>query len=289
MVGLLVLGSCGGKVDPTEDFSDLAGLDLKSDAFSYRLKLLGDALDGAKVKYTRTPRFRGWSFQAAEGSGLDAWVRSKVGDPVAWLLDESFAVVAKSDDADDSTYDSHLVATIPSTGTYYIVFRDYDLATHYFTLGFSLLKGKQKPVPTDQPGVLPDSPLRQAFLAEWNVATWQSHVAVKNSELPAAAFDRADQFYSWAGRPTKTWKLPGGWAQITDWDDNRYFVDLYDTDGTWVDHGYDDYHGGTEWSWSYNDNDPTLCSCSLIGVYEDGHICVWPDGATGGATSFDCD
>ena len=286
LIGLLLVTGCSGKPEATDDFSDLASQDVKSDYFSSRLKLLGEATDGATVRYTKSPSFRGWSFNAPAGATVDAWVRSSTGDAVAWLLTANFRVIAKNDDADDSTFDSHLATTLKAGGKYYLVFRDYEYASRTFRLGFAL----KTPQPTNYyPPAAPDGPVRRAFLAEWNVKTWQAHPAIALDKLPVAARERADQFHSFAGQPTRIWKLASGFAQITAWEDNRYFVDLYDGAGRWVDHGYDDNHGGTQWEWSYNDGDPTICNCQLVGVFDDGHICVWMDGSTNGASAFDCD
>ena len=40
-------------------------------------------------------------------------------------------VVAKNDDADDTTFDAHVIGDLQAPG--YLVFRDYNLESHYFT------------------------------------------------------------------------------------------------------------------------------------------------------------
>jgi hypothetical protein len=131
----LILSACG-KAPATDDFSDLSGLDEKSDSFSYRMKLVGSLTYGtsATTKYTQTPRYRAFKFTAQADDAISAWVRSTQGDAVAWLLDASYNVVTFNDDADATTSDAHLVAHLGTAGTYYIVLRDYNLATHYFTV-----------------------------------------------------------------------------------------------------------------------------------------------------------
>ncbi len=136
LVLALTLAACG-KAEPQDQFNDLAGLDDKSDAFSSKLKLAGNLTYGApplKVKYSKTPLYRGVTFTGSVGDPVDIWVRSTVGDAVSWLLDSSYKVVAKNDDASSSTADSHLTATLSKAGTFYVVFRDYNYGSHYFTV-----------------------------------------------------------------------------------------------------------------------------------------------------------
>jgi hypothetical protein len=129
----LLLTGCGGKPDLTDDFSQLG--DEKSDSFSSKLKLGGSLRYGesATVRYTKTPIYRGYKFTAQAGDTVDIHVTSTVGDPVTWLLSSTYAIVAKNDDADATTANSHITKALTVSGNYYIVFRDYDYATHYFT------------------------------------------------------------------------------------------------------------------------------------------------------------
>ena len=135
--------SSAPKQPVVEDFSDLAALDSKSDAFSYRMKIFGSLDYGqtsATIKSSSTPRFRAYKFGGHAGDRVDAWVRSpNGGDAVAWLLDDSFKVLAHNDDADDTTLDAHLSVTLtpnhdPAIITYYVVYRDYALATAKFSV-----------------------------------------------------------------------------------------------------------------------------------------------------------
>lgn len=126
------------KAPVDDDFSQFAGLDEKSDAFSYRMKTLGSLGYGetSSAAYSKTPRFRAYTFEGNAGDRVDAWVRSTDGgDAVAWLLDKSFRVVASNDDAADDTLDAHVAVTLPASAstTHYLVYRDYDLHTAHFT------------------------------------------------------------------------------------------------------------------------------------------------------------
>ncbi len=146
MIALIPACAQEAKVAVTDDFSELTGLDEKSDAFSYQMKTLGTLSYGetsTSKPYTRTPRYRAFKFEGAVNDKVDVWVRSDDGDAVAWLLDKSFKVIASNDDANDSTLDAHLAVTLPaSTGTtHYIVYRDHGLSSSHFTV--SLAGGPQ--------------------------------------------------------------------------------------------------------------------------------------------------
>jgi len=136
----LVAGCAVDKTPPTDSFTDLAGLDEKADAFSYRMKIVDSLAFGestASVKYTKTPRFRAVKFAAKPGDSIDVWVRSTDGDAVAWVLDNAFRVMDTNDDADDTTLDAHISFKMPqgaTSDTHYIVFRDYGLHTAHFTV-----------------------------------------------------------------------------------------------------------------------------------------------------------
>lgn len=137
---LLLLGACGSeKSEPTDRFDELTALDTKSDAFSKKMKVVGTIATGqtsAAVSYTKTPRYRAFQLTTKGVATLDFTVRSTDGgDAVAWLLGSDWKVLAKNDDADDTTLDSHVTYDLPAGGaTYYIVFRDYSLARHHFVV-----------------------------------------------------------------------------------------------------------------------------------------------------------
>lgn len=127
----------------SDDFSSFAGMDEKSDAFSYRMKLLGTIDYGqttAAIKYTKSPRYRAYKFNGYEGDRIDVWVRSAKGDAVAWILDGSFNVLASNDDADDNTLDAHMFFTLPASEkvTHYLVYRDYSLSTATFSVDLAI-------------------------------------------------------------------------------------------------------------------------------------------------------
>ncbi len=141
LASALILTACSDAKAPVDDdFTSFENQDVKSDSFSYRMKILGSVSYGAAspwAAYTKTPRYRAVKFTGKGGDQLDAWVRSyDGGDAVAWVLDRSFRVLASNDDADATTYDSHLVLTLPPgpSDVHYIAYRDYDLLPAHFSV-----------------------------------------------------------------------------------------------------------------------------------------------------------
>jgi hypothetical protein len=138
LASVCLLAACAQPKSPVSD--DFQGLDAKSDSFSYRMTIVGSLDYGqtsASTKYTHTPRYRAFKFAGNQGDLVDVWVRSTDGgDAVAWLLDNSFHVVASNDDADDTTFDAHISTTLPAnaSATHYIVFRDYYTDPAHFTV-----------------------------------------------------------------------------------------------------------------------------------------------------------
>jgi hypothetical protein len=133
---LLLLPSCSslssGKAPANEEA--LHGPQLSS-LFASGTQVLGSLSYGqrsASVPYSDPPRYRGFTFEGSTGDGVSIWVRSSNGDAIAWLLDASYHVIAKNDDADRTTLDSHIEATLPVNGTYFIVFREFELGAATF-------------------------------------------------------------------------------------------------------------------------------------------------------------
>src|SRR5262249_54073616 len=107
LVFLLAMIGCGGKQVPNDNFDDLAGVDLKSDVFSSRMKVVGSLRPGESsdsIRYSKSPRYRAVSLSGKGPATLSVVVRSTDdGDAVTWLLDSRFHILAKNDDADDTT------------------------------------------------------------------------------------------------------------------------------------------------------------------------------------------
>src|SRR5262249_40105637 len=93
---------------------------------------------GATSKVVQTLGDYGWfRFVGQAGDDVEIFVRSTNGDAVAFLLDANDDVVAKNDDVDDELSDAHMTATLPSTGTYYIAFREYSFAPAGFSVSLA--------------------------------------------------------------------------------------------------------------------------------------------------------
>src|SRR5207245_2284257 len=84
------------------------------------------------VAYQGRPRYDAFTFTGKSADAVEVWVRSINGDPVAWLTDSKFKIVASNDDANGWTTDSHIRAKLPANGTYYIIFREYSGAAATF-------------------------------------------------------------------------------------------------------------------------------------------------------------
>ncbi len=84
-------------------------------------------------------RYSAFEFTGNAGDELDVRVKSNDGDPVTWLLDKDFRIIAWNDDASRHDTSSHIKVTLPAkaSGTHFIVVRDYWLSRMSFhvTLG----------------------------------------------------------------------------------------------------------------------------------------------------------
>src|SRR5262245_11868661 len=107
MLGVLLAAGCGQKPPlADEDFA----AEIKADGWDQLSKFAGD-LDRnppASFYYSPWPRYRSVAFRAQGGATVDLWVRSATGDAVAYLLDFQHQILAKNDDADETTWDSHI-------------------------------------------------------------------------------------------------------------------------------------------------------------------------------------
>jgi hypothetical protein len=95
----------------------------------------------APVAYTKTPLYRAFRFDGIKGDAINAWVRSNDGDARAWLLADSFATITSNLDAAPGNKDAHLEATLPRSGTYYVVFRETARKNAAFTVSLDKAGG----------------------------------------------------------------------------------------------------------------------------------------------------
>jgi hypothetical protein len=302
LVAAMAVG-CGAKAPVDDSFADLAGVDMKADYFSYRLRLLGSLVSDQPVtaSYSSRPRFRGYSFGAQAGTAVDIWVRSTDGgDAVAWLLDAQFKVIAKNDDADNTTYDSHLQAVLPTNGnskSYYVVFRDYDLHRHHFTVTASL-RGKMLGPPASGTG---DTAQAKAFVPLYQAAgrgfATDSHV-IDTSSAPTPVKTAVSDFTGAFGADATitTWRFRAAsataYAVMADAIDSSgsVYVSLFDARGVWVAHGLTrDFLNNPTLSWEYDMEDVTICRCGLAPDGSGAAGCTWVDGVNRPSDVSDCD
>ncbi len=88
------------------------------------------------------PALLAFKFGGQRNDRVTISVSSQAGDAVAWLLASDYSVVAMNDDADASTLDSLIQATLPGNTspnmlTYYVVFRDYNYEAATFLVRLS--------------------------------------------------------------------------------------------------------------------------------------------------------
>src|SRR5439155_4574531 len=125
---------------PVED--DLSSLADKADAASSDFKVVGTLAygNGATALYRNGPKYRAFSFTGKGGDQVTIDVTSPNGDAMAWLLDARYHTLASNDDASATDTSSHIELTLPgaaTAATYYVLFRDYQWASHYFTVKVS--------------------------------------------------------------------------------------------------------------------------------------------------------
>ena len=256
---VVLFAGCGvdDKAEVDEDFTDLATVDVKSDAFSYRLKLLGSLVDGEArgLLYTSTPRFRGFELRGNEGDQVDLWVRGPRGDALTWLLDGRFQVIAKNDDADDSTLDSHLVATLPAStdNRYYVVLRDYHLESRRFRVQLDITSNETAihPLATNWLGYA----AANGGMFGWPMAPddlsgpAQAKLADYATRFPATSITA----HGFATEHGETAIAIVGCQDAVGW------VDLYEPDGDFAVHGATQHGCATpSWIWQPAEWDPSL-------------------------------
>jgi hypothetical protein len=143
---LMLVAGLGLLLPALESHAQAPPLDVNARNFRKRVQVLGTIPYGTTtptIVLRGVPRFRAFAFRGNTNDPVEVWVRSPDGDPVAWILNERFAVVAENDDANEGEQDALLQLSLPAPGTYYILFRDYDFAPASFTV--SLQRGRAAP------------------------------------------------------------------------------------------------------------------------------------------------
>lgn len=110
--------------------------------------------ESTQVASSATRRYRAVQFAGAKGDAVDFWVRSSA-DARAWLIAPDFKkTIASNDDGSSATKDAHVTATLPSSGTYTVVFREKHSVTTTFDV--SLAGTTSPPPPPPPPSSLKD-------------------------------------------------------------------------------------------------------------------------------------
>jgi hypothetical protein len=156
---------------------------------------LSDPQGSVDFGYTAQPLYRAVKLHALVGDWVKIIVTSNepkvkgpsVGDPVTWLLDSKFKVVAKNDDAEDQTHDSEIFAQLRKSGTFYVVVRDYNDASGAFNVALSMARASGDLVADANSWF-------QLFLRD-NYAGVADRYAVPLDQMPQAAQDDANGFF----------------------------------------------------------------------------------------------
>lgn len=114
--------SAADKAEPTDEATSAFGLG--------DTRISGSLVYGetsALTQHGGSPRYRAFKFAGNAGDEVDVWVRSNNGDPVTWILDNDWRMVAMNDDASRTNTNSHVTAKLPAnpSATHYVVVRDY--------------------------------------------------------------------------------------------------------------------------------------------------------------------
>jgi hypothetical protein len=197
----VLFAACGGatKTEVTDDFSNIS--DEKSDSFSQRMQIVGqlsDAQGSVDFAYSAQPIYRAIKFHALTGDLLKIIVnsmtevkvkggRSTTADPVTFLLDSKFKVIAKNDDAFDGTRDSMIFVKLRKSGTFYAVVRDYNYASENLHAEISMAR-----VSGD---LIADANAWFAFFFQGDNYGLTDQFAVPNDQMPQAAQDDANGFF----------------------------------------------------------------------------------------------
>jgi hypothetical protein len=197
----LFLAACsGGKTEVTDDFSGIT--DEKADSFSSKMKLvatLSSPSGNVVVSYTPQPIYRAIKLRAQAGD----WVKITVTgggtqvkgqpptdgvDPVTFLVDSKFKVVAKNDDANDRTHDSQIVTQLKKGGTFYVIVREYNYASGSFNVDLATAR-----VSGD---LVADANAWFGFFFQGNdYSDLAAPYALALSDMPQAAQDDANGFF----------------------------------------------------------------------------------------------
>jgi hypothetical protein len=253
---LTLCAACTSGKPPIEDENvGVPTSDIKADLKS-NTTFLGDVIYGQQlsVAYNKKPRYRSVRFAATAGDIVDVWVRGvkptpghAAPDAMVWLYDYTGALVDMNDDADGTTLDAHVHATLPpSNGFYYVYLRDYSLHTETFRV---------------QVDGAPDPSTADAEAAYNAAADHLDSFQIKPAALPPGAKAIFDQWSALPSNGVTAYYLTDGGADIYVValnPEEEWLVDLFDESGNFLVHGWDGDGGPAISGWgSYPSWDPT--------------------------------
>lgn len=130
-----VTAACNGS-KAADDAASTSGQDLRV----LDTVLLGTIQPGqTKTGCTYAPPNRSaWAFTANAGDVITITVSSQTGDAVGYLTDVHGGILAYNDDADASTHDARIVYQAVATGSYDIVFEDFNHLPAHFDVSLEI-------------------------------------------------------------------------------------------------------------------------------------------------------
>jgi hypothetical protein len=266
------LAGCGGKVSVGDEMAGDVGAEqgaVKAPPAS-KYKDVGSLDGNASITfdYSATPRYRFASFHGHKGDLVSVMVSLFVpsvpkgqqppaasGDPVAWLRDSAFNQVAMNDDATNTDTNSHIITTLPRSGLYYVVVREYSLATTTFTV--TLTRARR----TSDAAADAEAAYSLYLLSNDNADDATTNYGIDRSQLPGAAHDLAQQYDQQAF--SANGNHPSAYA--FDWNGDTIYAiyeaaedvswaDVFDADGNFLAHGQSDGGlGMNAWSTAFPD------------------------------------
>ena len=97
---LMLVAGLGLLLPASDSRADVPQLDVNARNFRKRVQVLGTLPYGTttpNIVLRGLPRFRAFAFRGNANDPVEIWVRSPDGDPVAWVVNERFGVIAVLD------------------------------------------------------------------------------------------------------------------------------------------------------------------------------------------------
>ncbi len=135
-------GGCSENMDSTAEKFSTDTLALRTMDAWQMLGVLGNGMVRNGIAYDGSGDYLALFFRGRQGDVADIWVKAQTGaapDLAAWLVDAQGGAVAFNDNADAVTRDAHILAALPRSAHYYVLFKDAlpDPATFSVTLAGS--------------------------------------------------------------------------------------------------------------------------------------------------------